>query len=73
MLVGATAQVAADCRYGGAPRLTPNSGPEVIASWLQWCDPNGCHTAALATLEDCEPYDTAGAWSALGAMLEANS
>lgn len=57
-------------RRGGAPVLAADSGPETIARWLQWNDPNGCHTAELAAAEDIEPYDEERAWEALAEMLE---
>lgn len=59
---------------GGAPALTPESDPETIARWLQWCDPNGCHTRDRAVAEGFDPYtDDDGensAWEALANMLE---
>lgn len=56
-------------RHGGAPTLTVASTAEAIARWLQWCDPNGCHTADLARAEDCDCYDDESAWDALSQML----
>lgn len=56
--------------YVSAPRLTADSESETIARWLQWCDPNGCHTAELADAEGFEPYDLETAWEALGRMRD---
>jgi len=53
----------------GAPVLTADSSVETIAAWLQWCDPNGCHTAELALGDGCEPYDAGSVWEALAEML----
>jgi hypothetical protein len=57
-------------RNGGAPVLTADSGPESIADWLQWCDPNGSHTAELAEKEGFDPYDLETAWDVLARMIE---
>ncbi len=51
------------------PRLTAASSADDIATWIQTCDPNGCHTADLATAEGFVPYTTEGAWLELAAML----
>lgn len=56
-------------RCKGAPLLTQDSTAEEVAGWLQWNDPNGCHTAALARAEGVDPYDTDTAWEALDQMI----
>lgn len=48
-----------------APRLTALSTAEQVASWLQWNDPNGCHTADRAGVEGFDPYTDETAWEAL--------
>jgi hypothetical protein len=53
----------------GAPTLDPQSESETIASWLQWNDANGSHTAELAEAEGFEPYDIGTAWDVLATML----
>lgn len=57
-------------RRGGAPTLTEDSEAETLATWLQWNDPNGCHTSDLALRERCEPYTVERAWSALANALD---
>lgn len=57
---------------GYAPRLRPESAREDVIAWLQWNDPNGVHTDALATAEDIEPYTLDGAWEALAEMFAAD-
>lgn len=59
-------------RRGGAPRLSPESDVETLSAWLQWCDPNGCHTVELAAAEDFEPYTVEGAWEAVDAMVQSS-
>lgn len=56
-------------RRGSAPVLTAASDRESVIAWLQWNDPNGCHTDALARAEDFDPYTDAAAWEALADML----
>lgn len=56
-------------RIGGAPILTLHSTSEEVARWLQWCDPNGCHTATLACLDGFPPHTLETAWAALEDML----
>ena len=57
-------------RHGGAPGLTADSTADDIAAWLQWCDPNGCHTRELAEGEGYDFYTLDEAWDALNEMLE---
>ena len=52
-----------------APLLTETSTGETLAAWLQWCDPNGCHTAELAEIEGFEPYTPDEAWQAIALMI----
>ena len=61
-------QVARESRYGGAPFLTVDSSVHVLCRWLEWCDPNGCHTADACNVEDIEPYDLNDAWEAIERM-----
>lgn len=57
-------------RPTGAPVLTSDSTIEQVAAWLQWNDPNGCHTAELAAAEGFDPYASADdVWEALDQML----
>ncbi len=56
-------------RRGGRPRLTADSDRETVIAWLQWNDPNGCHTDALARAEGFDPYTHERAWEALADML----
>jgi hypothetical protein len=56
-------------RHAGAPRVYAESPRETVAAWLQWCDPNGCHTDSRALAEDLDPYTLDTAWEALGAMV----
>lgn len=56
-------------RREAAPVLTADIGAETIAQWLQWCDPNGCHTAAQGLLDGFEPHTVETAWEALAEML----
>lgn len=51
------------------PPLSETSDAETVAAWLQWNDPNGCHTSALALAEGCDPYDRETAWDALAEVL----
>lgn len=71
-LVACANRVAAESRRGGAPFLSLTSSPETIAAWLQWCDPNGCHTAENAIAEGFDPYTEETAWPALADMLREN-
>lgn len=68
-LAAAANEIGAASRRAGAPILTELSDAPTIARWLQWCDPNGCHTEALATIEGCEPYTVESAWEALESMI----
>lgn len=61
---------AAQSRYRGAPPLQWNSSRETVTRWLQWNDPNGAHTDALAEAEDIDPYDLDSAWEALEQMVQ---
>jgi hypothetical protein len=54
----------------GAPLLCEHSTLDVLCSWLQWCDPNGCHTSELAEVEGFDPYTREQAWAAIAAMLD---
>lgn len=56
-------------RYSGAPHLTADSSRRDVVAWLQWNDPNGSHTDALARREGCEPYGHDDAWKALRSMI----
>jgi hypothetical protein len=56
-------------RVPGAPVLSGASGREMIARWLQWNDPNGCHLDELSE----DPYTYESAWDALAAMIEGDS
>ncbi len=58
-----------ESRRDGAPLLAHNASADEIATWLQWCDPNGCHTPARALAEGFDPYDYDGAIDALASML----
>jgi hypothetical protein len=40
-----------------------------LCAALQACDPNGCHTDALAIAEDFDPYTLEGAWEALAEIV----
>lgn len=62
--------IARESRYGGAPFLTVDSSVHVLCRWLEWCDPNGCHTADATAKEDLEPYDLDSAWEAIEGTLE---
>lgn len=63
--------VAASSRYGSsAPRLTESSSVETLCQWLQWCDPNGCHTPELAAIENFDPYTLDDAWDALAEVVK---
>ena len=63
-------EIAKLSRYGGgAPFLAETSKREDVIRWLQWCDPNGCHTDELAKAEDCDPYTAETAWDALAGMI----
>lgn len=68
-LAKAANEAAALSRSAGAPVLSASSSREVVIRWLQWNDPNGSHTDALAEREDICPYDEEGAWGALACML----
>lgn len=58
-------------RYGRhAPPVRAHSSLETLCAWLQWCDPNGCHTAELAEIEDIDPYTLETAWDAIIEMCE---
>lgn len=48
-----------------APPISGESTAEQIASWLQWNDPNGCHTAERAAVEGFDFYTDETAWEAL--------
>lgn len=50
--------------------LSPDSTRETVVDWLQWNDPNGIHTDALAAGEDFDPYTLESAWDALASMLD---
>jgi hypothetical protein len=50
----ANALVEQSSRLGG-PMLNEHSSRETLCRWLQWCDPNGCHTDELAAAEDFAP------------------
>lgn len=63
-------KLAAQSRSPGAPRLTADSTREALIAWLQWNDPNGCHTDALAEVEGIDPYTTETAWDALREMID---
>ncbi len=70
-IFAAAANAVADgARYGGAPTLTEYSNVETLCGWLQWSDPNGCHTPELAAAEDFDPYTLEEAWDAIKDMLE---
>lgn len=70
-VLAAALEVSRESQYSFcAPELTLASNAEHIASWLQWCDPNGCHTASNAKANNMPPYDLDGAWEALESMLE---
>ncbi len=57
-------------RYAdSAPYLGLDVTRERILAWLQWNDPNGCHTDALARAEGMEPHTLDSAWDALETML----
>lgn len=56
-------------RRGGRPVLTGASDRETLIAWLQWNDPNGCHTDALAAVEGFEPYTLDRAWEAVADMV----
>ena len=64
---------AARSRSAGAPHLTAESPRETVIAWLQWCDPNGCHTDDLSLKEWDDVYTTETAWEALAAMLDSNA
>lgn len=61
--------VGKDSNRPGAPFLSETSTSEEIARWLQWCDQNGCHVAALAKAQGFDPYTIEEAWQALADML----
>lgn len=54
----------------GAPYLTAASSRQDVAAWLQWNDPNGCHTDALAVAEGLDPYTDDTVWDALSEMFD---
>lgn len=62
-------RAALESRRPGAPTLAEDSDTETVAAWLQWCDPNGSHTAELALADDLDPYDCERAWDTLADML----
>ena len=66
-LAGMATQIST--RYHGGPHLSDRSTVDEIADWLQWCDPNGCHTRALVAGEDFDFYTLEEAWEALAEML----
>jgi hypothetical protein len=57
-------------RSRGAPTLSSGSSREQVTAWLQWCDPNGCHTDELAGVEGFEPYTLDSAWEQVEKMTE---
>jgi hypothetical protein len=63
---------ARESRRGGAPKLSADSDVETLSAWLQWCDPNGCHTADLAAVEDFDPYTVDAAWDAVDDMVQSS-
>jgi hypothetical protein len=67
--VASAARAARPSRPGSPPSITPDSGSETIAAWLQWNDPNGAHTAELADAEGFDPYDLGTAWDVLATTL----
>lgn len=63
-----------ESRSPGAPVLCSTSTRREVTLWLQWCDPNGCHTQELFTLENGggAPYGSdSDAWDAVMEMVEA--
>ena len=72
ILARAANQIGALSRRKGAPHLSETSTAEDVAAWLQWCDPNGAHTADSARAEDCDAYTDDRAWEALAEMVNAN-
>jgi hypothetical protein len=54
----------------GAPRLSEESPRGEIVRWLQWNDPNGCHSDARAIAEGFDPYTLDTAWEALEEMVK---
>ncbi len=69
-LVTLTTEIVASSRRGGTCLLALDSSAEDISAWLQWCDPNGCHTAELAASQGEDPYTLEQAWTALLEMVE---
>lgn len=69
-LARAANAVALQSRYGAtAPRLSEASSLDVLTAWLQWCDPNGAHTPALAMHEDLDPHTLESAWTAIESLV----
>ena len=68
-LAAAATDASRASRYPG-PVLTADSSKAEVEAWLQWCDPNGCHTPRLAEIEGIDPYTETEAWDALASMLD---
>ena len=61
--------VARESNRAGAPTLSERSTRETLCDWLQWLDPNGIHTDALAEQDHAEPYTLESAWEAVDAAV----
>lgn len=68
-VVRAANEIRRSSRDGGAPVLSEASDLVDLCAWLQWNDPNGSHTAALAQADDIEPHDLASAWGAIAEQV----
>lgn len=62
-------RIAEESSAPGAPLLAPDSPRTTVCAWLQWCDPNGSHTDAVARANGHEPYTLDEAWDALAEMV----
>lgn len=69
-LIDAANRAGRASRIEGAPVLSVESSLETLCLWLQWCDPNGCHSLEACEAEDTHPHTIESAWDALAEMLE---
>lgn len=67
-LVKTANEISRESPKRGAPTLTVNSARDVVCDWLQWCDPNGSHTDALADADRCDRHDLDSAWDSVADM-----
>lgn len=58
------------CRARPPVVLSASSSRTDVVRWMQWNDPNGCHTDDRARAEDFDPYTEETAWDALAEMIK---